>query len=635
MRHRLRHSGWWFLAVPVLLCADSQTPADLFDDSTLHEIQVRMDPADWQAIHDNYLDNTYYRCEFAWRSMVLPNVGVRSRGSGTRNATKPSLGFDFSKYTSSQRFLGLKSLVTRNFAHDESMIHEHLAMKLFARMGLNYQRTSHARIYVNGEYAGVYLLVEPVDSRYLRLRFGEDTGFLYEFNWNGNPYHFEYLGDDPALYLPNLFEPKTHEDSPQPEQLIAMIRDINQAADSEFQATLSQYLDLKVFLTHVAIEQFLSEFDGLLGFAGMANFYLYRRTADNKWQFIVWDKDNTFHDTSRPIWENTEQNVLIRRALQVPALREHYLEALHLAAESTGGNQGWLHQEAQRAYWLIQQAAHEDPVKVMLSPSGIGVVPATNEDFEFAHIYLNDFFAFRAGNVAAAVQSSGYFQSAAAPDLCQPAASNLAYEPSALTPGSLARIHMTTPLALTIKATSFPLPLDLDGVSITIAGKPAPLLSVAPTEAVFQVPLETPCGIQPLQVNLNGVRSHVICAEVRPSSPGILSVSHADWSLVESRNPAWPGEYIILFATGAGMPETKLVDGVAVPVDPLLRVKATVAAIVDGAAITVDYAGMAPNLAGLQQIIFRWPDIPAGRGSVRLSLSADGEIGNTVEVPTR
>jgi len=635
MRHRLQHSGWWILAVPFLLRAESNTPADLFDDSVLHEIQVRMDPNDWKSIHERYLENTYYRCEFVWRGIVVPNVGVRSRGSGTRNAIKPSLAFDFSRYTSSQRFLGLKSLVTRNFAHDVSMIHEHLSMKLFERMGLAYQRTSHARLYVNGEYHGVYLLVEPVDSRYLRTHFGEDNGYLFEFNWNGNPYRFEYLGEDPALYVPGLFEPKTHEDSPEPEKLIAMIRDINQANDEQFLDTMARHLDLRVFLTHVAVEQYLSEFDGLLGFAGMANFYLYRRAADSQWQFIVWDKDNTFHDFVRPIWENIEQNVLIRRALAIPALRDQYLQALHLAAETAGGAYGWLHQEAHRVYWLIRDAAREDPALVMLSPSGDGIIPATMQDFEFAHEFLNDFFAARAATVTLAVMSNGFIQEAAAPDVCQPAVGNPAYETTALTPGSLGRVRMSTSLSSTQRSTAFPLPLELNGVSITIAGRPAPLLSVSPEEALFQVPLETQCGTQPLQVKLNGALSHTVCADVRPSSPGILAVSHADWTPVEPGNPARPGEYIILYATGAGMPSTKIMDGVAVPVDPLLRVKGTVAAVVDGVAVATEYAGMAPALAGLQQIIFRWPDLDAGRGRVSLSLSVDGEIGNTIWVPTK
>lgn len=635
MRHLSRHLGMWFLLVPFLLTAQSQTPADLFDDSTLHEIYVRMDPLDWQAIHDKYLENTYYRCEFEWNGLILPNVGVRSRGSGTRNSTKPNLGFDFSRYTSSQRLLGLKSLVTRNFAHDVSMVHEHLTMKLFDRMGLPCERTSFAKLYVNGAYEGLYLLVEPVDSRYLRTRFGEDTGFLYEFNWTGDPYRFEYLGDDPSLYVPETFEPKTQEDSPEPEALVAMIRDINESPDAAFASTMEKHLDLKVFLTHVAVEQYLSEFDGLLGFAGMANFYLYRRTADNRWTFIVWDKDNTFHDPYRAILENTEQNVLIRRALAVPALRQHYLGALHMTAESAGDAYGYLHREAHRTYWLIRDAAREDPRKVKLNTAGDGFVPATGEDFDEAHAYLDEFFERRTVIVTDSVLDEGFRPEVRAPDLVQPAITNPAFESGALVPGSMGCVRMSTALTTTERAASFPLPVVMNGMSITIGGKPAPLYSVAPGEALFQVPLDTVCGVQPLEVTLEGMRSHTICANIRPSNPGILSVTHADWSQVESGNPARAGEYVVVYAIGVGVPETKVRDGEAVPTDPLLRMKQTVTAVVDGAAVNVDFAGMAPWLAGVQQVIFRWPETVAGKGRVSLALSVNGETGNTVWVPAK
>ncbi|MCC6362271.1 MAG: CotH kinase family protein [Bryobacterales bacterium] len=399
-----------------------------------------MDPTDWRSIHDHFLDNTYYRCEFQWRDIHLPNVGVRSRGSGTRNAIKPNLGFDFSRYTSSQRFLGLKSLVTRNFAQDSSMVHEHLAMKLFQRMGLPYERTAHARLYVNEEYVGLYLLVEPVDSRFLQHHFGEDTGYLFEYSWTGEAYNFEYLGEDPSLYVPSPFEPKNHESDPQPEALVEMIRQMNQSRDAEFAHTMERYLDPGAFLTHVAVEQYLAEFDGILGFAGMANFYLYRRTADNRWMFIVWDKDNTFHDWQRDINDNTAENVLVRRALAVPEWRRLYLEAFHEAAQTAGGGSGYLAGEETRVYSLIREAAYADPYKV--NTMFAEIVPLSNETFEAAHQYIRDFFRNRTPIVQAAIARDGFTQTPGSLDVYASSATNYAYNCPVLTPGSLARLKI-------------------------------------------------------------------------------------------------------------------------------------------------------------------------------------------------
>lgn len=162
--------------------ARGQTIDDLFDDSILQEIRIQMDAADWRTLHENYLANTWYPCTVEWREIRLEKVSIRSRGSGSRNPIKPALGLDFTRNDPAQRLLTLKSLILRNFAQDPSMVHERLTERMFARMGLPHSREAHTKVFLNDEYVGLYMLVEPIDKRFLASRFGEDTGFLYEFS---------------------------------------------------------------------------------------------------------------------------------------------------------------------------------------------------------------------------------------------------------------------------------------------------------------------------------------------------------------------------------------------------------------------------------------------------------------------
>ncbi len=76
---------------------------------------------------------------------------------------------------------------------------------------------------------------------------------------------------------------------------------------------VSGFLDLKQFLKHVAVENYLAEADGLLGLWGMNNFYLYRFAETARFQFIPWDKDVTFGNPGQSIGFNTDSNVLTRR----------------------------------------------------------------------------------------------------------------------------------------------------------------------------------------------------------------------------------------------------------------------------------------------------------------------------------
>src|SRR5262245_39773578 len=73
----------------------SSDPADrLFDDSVLHEVRLVVDAKDWATLLGNYLSNDYYRAELTWNDTVVPNVGIRSRGNGSRSGAKPGLRVD-------------------------------------------------------------------------------------------------------------------------------------------------------------------------------------------------------------------------------------------------------------------------------------------------------------------------------------------------------------------------------------------------------------------------------------------------------------------------------------------------------------------------------------------------------------
>lgn len=347
-----------------LLCAQAalgQTAEDFFDDSVLHEIRLWVHPADWEHLKANYLENTYYPAEVQWGNVVAYDVGIRSRGFGSRSPLKPGLRVDINRYTKGQRFLGLTSFLLDNAAQDLSFLRERLSMLLFRRMGFPAPREAYTRLYVNDRYAGLYVIVEDVTKDFLRHNFGEDEGYLYEYKWT-DEYHFEYLGADPAPYLVK-FEPVTHESQPDVSVLEEMIRTINQAPDEDFAARMSEYLELKGLLTYLAVENFLAEFDGILGEWGMNNFYLYRPADQKRFTLVPWDKDVTCSRPEHPIAFNLSSNVLVRRLMASPEMARDYLEALRATALQAEGPGGWLEQQLDRAYLQIRAAAHEDTIK--------------------------------------------------------------------------------------------------------------------------------------------------------------------------------------------------------------------------------------------------------------------------------
>ena len=365
----------------------AQTPAvpdpsdAFFDDTVVHDIRLAINGRDLTSLHVNFASNDYYPVNFVWRDKALQGVGIRSRGTGSRSGVKPGLRIDFDRWASDQKFLGLKSVILRNQTQDASNLRERLAMLFFRRMGLNAERQAHARLFFGNEFAGLYTIVESVDKVFLKKNFGEDTSNLYEFAFDNSvghvPFLFKYLGSDGNLYVPTPFKPETKENDTQPQFIERLIWTIDQAGDAAWRQSMAEFLDLQKFIRHLAIESFLAEEDGLTGDYGPNNFYFYRYENKNLFQFIPWDKSNTFWNAPSPnyfILQNVEdgpldhRNRLVQRALKYPDLWTLYLDTLVECANSaaagatTGANPqpGWLEAEVQREYLQIRDAALAD-----------------------------------------------------------------------------------------------------------------------------------------------------------------------------------------------------------------------------------------------------------------------------------
>jgi len=384
--------------------AVAQTQDDFFNDAVLQEVRLAISSRDWQTLKARASEDTYYSADITWNGVTVRNVGIRSRGSSTRNGIKPGLRVDINRFVASQEFLGLKAFVLDNMYSDASLVRESVTMKMFAKMGVPASREAHARLFVNNEYVGVYVLSESIDRTFVNRAFGaaeanvENGGYLLEFEHVAF-YHFEYLGPDLSAYA-GLFKPQTRDTDSAANiygPLADMIRTINESADEDFETAVGRYLDLKQAVAYVAIEEFMVEWDGLVGFAGMNNFYLYRSRQTGLSQLIPKDKDAALASVNDSILLRLDTNVLVRRALMVPELRQVFIDALlrcAALADEPGVDdpRGWLEREVDGETRQIAQAVSEDPV-----------YPASFDQFQATVDQLLDFARNRSAVVRAQI----------------------------------------------------------------------------------------------------------------------------------------------------------------------------------------------------------------------------------------
>ena len=373
--------------------ADEPTSEAVFDDTTVHEIRFELNSQDWSTLQARYLENTFYPADISVDGYTVRNVGIRSRGTGSRDPRKPGLRVTFDRYVDDQTFAGLKGLVLDNFRQDPGMMKEGLSMALYARMGLAAPRVAHARVFINGNYLGLYAVIEPIDKRFLQRTLGEDTGYLYEFEWSG-AYRFEWLGGEPLRYE-EMFESETRESEPAAQRLSTLVQAINattRESTNAWQRTMSRYFDFERLFAYLAVEMFLADHDGLAGDWGINNFYLYRFADNDRFQFLPWDKDVNFREVDFDVYEPLKGNHLFETALQFGSLRDIYVRALRrcaaIAAEVDASGRGWLEREVARHANQIREAALSDPNKAF-----------NNARFEQEVAWMLQFARLRAGQI--------------------------------------------------------------------------------------------------------------------------------------------------------------------------------------------------------------------------------------------
>ena len=354
--------------------AAAQSAAELFDPQAVQEIRISINSRDYRRLREEYMSDTYYTADFAWRGIRVRNVGVRSRGVGSRNPRKLGLRVDFDRYTTGQTFLGLRSLVLDNIWQDGSFIAERTAMLLFERLGQPTPRESYARIFINQVYQGLYALVESVDEQFLARTHGEHDGYLFSFQHRG-PWHAEDRGDEYQTYK-DFFEAETHE--LEPDVIVYgpirdLFREVNGPDDAVWRERVERYVDLPQLVRHTAIEVYLGEIDGLLGVNGMNNFFLHRPAGSTVHRWIPWDKDSALLDSRFGIFTGVDENILLRRTLAFPDMRSLYLDVLEECAQVTS-NEGWLLAEVERLAALADPSVREDSLKQFSTEAFVGAV---------------------------------------------------------------------------------------------------------------------------------------------------------------------------------------------------------------------------------------------------------------------
>ena len=171
---------------------------DLFPTDRLLDIQISLANQDWDTIRFQQRNietefqerrkfepidppYTYVEGRITIDDVAFPQVGIRKKGFiGSQDSTRPSLKIKLNYVNTKQQIDGLTSLTFNNNKQDHSLMSQFMSYALFNAAGSPAPRCAYAKVTVNSRYLGVYCHVETVRRPFLKRKFGNDQGVLYE-----------------------------------------------------------------------------------------------------------------------------------------------------------------------------------------------------------------------------------------------------------------------------------------------------------------------------------------------------------------------------------------------------------------------------------------------------------------------
>ncbi|HEY4364973.1 MAG TPA: protease pro-enzyme activation domain-containing protein [Bryobacteraceae bacterium] len=154
-----------------------------------------------------------------------------------------------------------------------------------------------------------------------------------------------------------------------------------------------------------------------------------------------------------------------------------------------------------------------------------------------------------------------------------------------------------------------PLPTALAGVSATINDVATPLVEVAGTLVVLQVPYETPLGDTLLKLTTSSGQTDVFSIGVAPAAPGIFSSNST--GLMTPNGSGSRGKTYTLYITGDGAVSPALADGAtpaaSTPAAQLPKSVLPVSMTIGGVNAPIVFRGIPSGNVGVTQINFTVP----------------------------
>jgi len=282
----------------------SQNPfpdnGELFRDDIVPRIDITINPDSLKLIVDknDIWSEHEYIADFIFDNGhvrdTLTKIGFRLRGNTSRFSQKKSFKVSFNTYEKGRKYYGVEKLNLNGEHNDPSIVRTKLSCDLAKKMGIISSRANHVKLFINGNYYGLYINVEHIDEEFVKLRFGNNNGNLYKCTY---PADLNYKGTNPDLYKfdndgVRAYELKTNEEIDDYTDIANLIYKLNFSIASNFSCEIDKIFNVEDYIKIMVFDILTGNWDGYA--YNKNNFYLYHNSDTGKFEYLLYDLDNTY-----------------------------------------------------------------------------------------------------------------------------------------------------------------------------------------------------------------------------------------------------------------------------------------------------------------------------------------------------
>jgi len=303
------------LAATAAAAAAQDPSAPVFDENGVANYTLSISAGDWNTIVNDPAGQgqVWKPATFTWQGETVSNVGVRAAKSYDPGHPKPSIRIKFDEFVPGRRWRDLDVIKLDSILGnvDPSMMCERLSFWVHRQAGMAAPRACHARLTVNGDFKGLYEVLEPIRKAFVRHHWGiaNPDGNLYELDYiiNGSVVwgfdQYLWRGPGPATYVPGIFHPETNEVGGNYQDVVDFLNVLNNAPASSRRSQLEGVINLDKFLLYLAVTIATSNYDALLSHADSPNNHSwYHRDNTNRLEIVPWDQDVSFGNWTTSTW---------------------------------------------------------------------------------------------------------------------------------------------------------------------------------------------------------------------------------------------------------------------------------------------------------------------------------------------